>query len=76
MNVTDIVFELNVFKVKISAILKRHCCQRNGSWVSSLKKSNPLDVVLHASEINNSPNTRLQIVSFPFYNITVAIDPP
>jgi hypothetical protein len=40
------------------------------------KKSNPLDVVLHASEIIVRPNTRLQIVSFPFYNINVAINPP
>jgi hypothetical protein len=30
MGVTYVVYELNYFKAKISAILKRHCCHSNG----------------------------------------------
>jgi hypothetical protein len=29
----DVVYELNYFEAKISAILKRHCCYSNGSCV-------------------------------------------
>ncbi len=31
MGVTELVFKLNYFKGKISAILKRHCCHSNHS---------------------------------------------
>ena len=34
MGVTELVFQLNYFKGKISAILKRHCCHSNDSYVS------------------------------------------
>ena len=32
----DVLFELNYFKAKISAILKRHCC--NGSCATFVKE--------------------------------------
>jgi hypothetical protein len=31
MGVTYLIFKLNNFKPKISAILNRHCCHNNGS---------------------------------------------
>jgi hypothetical protein len=34
LGVTDVVYELNYFKSKISAILKHHCCHSNGSCVT------------------------------------------
>ena len=40
MGVTDVVYELNYFKAKISAILKRHCCHSNGSSVTFVQKFN------------------------------------
>ena len=44
MRVLDVVFELNYFKVEISAILKRHFCHSNGSSVIVIQKFNSLDV--------------------------------
>jgi hypothetical protein len=46
MTFQDTGFELRDFKAEISAILKRHCCYSNDSWVTSVKSSIPLVVVL------------------------------
>ena len=37
--VTELVFDLNCSKVKISTILKRHCCHSNSSYVTFVKES-------------------------------------
>ena len=39
IGVTELVFELNCSKVKISAILKRHCCHSNSGYVTFVKES-------------------------------------
>ena len=38
MEVTELIFQLNYFKRKISAILKRHCYHSNDSYISFLHK--------------------------------------
>ena len=38
MGVTDLIFKLNNFKPKISAILNRHCYHNNGSCNSFFLK--------------------------------------
>ncbi len=38
MGLTELVFELIYFKDEISAILKRHCDQGNGSYVTFVTK--------------------------------------
>ena len=50
MGTTDLIFKLNNFKSKISAILKRHCCYSNGSCDSFFsKKSNSVVIELSFS---------------------------
>ena len=51
MTFQDTGFELRDFKAEISAILKRHCCYSNDSWVTSVKSSIPSVVVLLNSKI-------------------------
>ena len=46
MGVLDLIFKLNNFKPKISAILKHHCCHSNNSCDSFFsKKSNSVVIV-------------------------------
>ena len=47
----DLIFELNYFKPKISAFLKRYCCHRNGSRLTFVRNLNPLDAVIYLSKI-------------------------
>ena len=46
MGVTELVFQLNYFKGKISAILKSQFCHSNDSYVSFFKISGSPDHVL------------------------------
>jgi hypothetical protein len=38
LEVTNVVHQINYFKTKISSILKRHCCNTNGSCVILVQK--------------------------------------
>ena len=51
LRVTDVIFELNYFKAKISAYLKRHCCHSNDSCLTFVKKIQALQTVFYISVI-------------------------